>query len=867
MSTITKASNFCGTCSTRPGWRLLPRFALRDLRGGLGGFGIFLGCIALGVAAITGVGSVAHALSDGLASQGRIILGGDVSFDLVQRPASPEELAFLASKGTLSQVSVLRGMARRDDGNSALVEIKAVGSEYPSAGTVILEPPIALGEALGKREDAFGIAADAAIGARLGLKTGDRLHIGGQLYELRAILEQEPDKLAAGIGFGPRVLMSKQGLEASGLVQPGSLVRNLIRVTLPETAPGQPARASALKELTREAAQQFPEAGWEVRTRENVSPEFSRDLGRFTQFLTLAGLTALIIGGAGVANAIRGFVERKRPEIAILKALGATGTQVFLLMLLEVTAIALVGIAAGAVLGAAMPFAVAAAFARLLPFPLAPSVYPLQMLEGFLYGGWTALAFSLPPLGRVHDIAVPALFRDQIEPGQTRLRLRYLVMTGLAGLGLAATILLLPGERMLAIYYMAATAGGFILLRLVAAGLMAIASRMPHPRSVALRLAVANIHRPGALTPSVVLSLGLGLGLLVCLTLIDGNIRAQLHKAEPGATPSFFFLDVQSSQAGPFRAFLQDKARDGKLEFVPMMRGRITAINGRPSESVKPGEKAAWVLRGDRGITFAADLPAGSKLLEGAWWTPAYAGPPLVSLEADIAAGLGLHLGDTITVNVSGRNITAKIANTRKVDWRTFGINFVLVFSPGTFAGAPYTDLATVTFPNGGDAARELALLRETAKTFPSVTSIRVRDALDAVANVVAQLAVAIRGVASVALAASVLVLAGALAAGQQARLHDAVVLKTLGATRKRLLAAFRLEYGMIGLVTAVFGVLAGTGAAYGVVTKVMQLDFVFFWPQAILSAGAALLLTIGLGLAGTWRILGRKPAPYLRNL
>ncbi|MDR3463107.1 MAG: FtsX-like permease family protein, partial [Beijerinckiaceae bacterium] len=270
---------------------------------------------------------------------------------------------------------------------------------------------------------------------------------------------------------------------------------------------------------------------------------------------------------------------------------------------------------------------------------------------------------------------------------------------------------------------------------------------------------------------------------------------------------------------------------------------------------------------GDRGITFAAEIPQGSKLLEGTWWGAGYAGPPLVSLESDIAAGLGLHLGDTITVNVSGRNITAKIANTRKVDWRTFGINFVLVFSPGTFAGAPYSDLATVTFPKGGDAARELALLRDTATAFPSVTSIRVRDALDAISNVVAQLALAIRGVASVALAASVLVLAGALAAGQQARLHDAVVLKTLGATRNRLLAAFLLEYGIIGSVTAVFGVLAGTAAAYGVITKVMQLDFVFFWTQAILAAGAALVLTVGLGLAGTWRILGRKPAPYLRNL
>ena len=846
---------------------LLVRLALRDLRGGLNGFGIFLGCIALGVAAITGVGSVSHALSDGLAKQGRTILGGDASFDLIQREASPQERAFLSAQGTLSRVAVLRGMARRDDGSSALVEIKAVGADYPTTGTVLLAPPLPLAEALGKHDGAYGVVADMAIEARLGLKTGDTFHIGEGVFVLRAALTQEPDKLAAGIGFGPRVLMSDEGLKASGLVQPGSLVRYLYRVALPDALPGQPASSASVRSLVAQTAKALPDAGWEVRTRENVSPQFSKDLDRFTQFLTLVGLTSLIIGGAGVANAIRGFVDRKRPAIATMKSLGATGSYVFGLMLFEVMLIAIVGIVIGVIVGAAMPFAVVAAFGSILPFPLAPSIYPSQIAEGFLYGGWTALAFSLAPLGRAHDIPVSALFRDHVEPDRGGLRVRYLGMVVASGLGLVTTILLLSAERSLAIYYMVATAAGFVLLRAVAVALMAGARRLPHARSVALRLAVANIHRPGALTPSVVLSLGLGLALLVSLTLIDGNIRAQLNRTGSGETPSFFFLDVQNSQAQPFKDFLRAKATDGKLDFVPMMRGRIVRINERPADSIKPGEKAAWVLQGDRGITFAAAIPTGSTLVKGDWWPADYTGKPLVSLETDIAAGLGLNLGDTISVNVFGRTITATIANTRKVDWRKFGINFVLVFSPNTFAGAPYSDLATVTYPKGGDTARELTLLRDVAQAFPSVTSIRVKDALDAVASVVSQLATAIRGAASVALIASVLVLAGALAAGQQARLYDAVVLKTLGATRARLLAAFLLEYGIIGFCTAVFGVLAGSAAAYGVVAKVMQLEFVFLWPQAIGAAIVALVVTVLLGLIGTWRILGRKPAPYLRTL
>ena len=848
---------------------LVIRLALRDLRGGLSGFGIFLACIALGVAAISGVGSVSRSLSDGLAAQGRVILGGDASFDLIQREASDAEKTFFRSRGRLAEVSVLRAMARREGGDAALVELKAVGAAYPETGSVVLEPAMPIGQALAKKEalakNGFGAVADAALSARLGLKLGDAFRVGDAVFVLRAMLVQEPDKLAAGIGFGPRVIVSDAGLAATGLVQPGSLVRHLYRVALPDVS-GHPASDGSVHALLADASRSFPSAGWEARTRENVSPQFSRDIERFTQFLTLVGLTALIIGGAGVANAIRGFVERRRPSIATMKSLGATGTYVFGLMLIEVMAIAALGIVIGLAVGIALPFVVAGAFDAVLPFPLAPSVYPAQIAAGFLYGAWTALAFSMAPLGRAHDIPVSALFRDQVEPDARRLRPRYLAFVALAGAGLVATILLLSQQRSLAIYYMAATAGGFVVLRLVAALLMATARRLPHSRVVALRLAVASIHRPGALTPTVVLSLGLGLALLVALTLIDGNIRGQLHRTAAGETPSFFFLDVQNAQVPAFRSFLETHAGDGKLEFVPMMRGRITQVDGVSAEKIKPTEKAVWVLQGDRGITFSAAVPSGSTLTRGRWWPADYAGKPLVSLETEIADGLGLKVGETIGVNVFGRTITATVASTRKVDWRKFGINFVLVFSPNTFAGAPFSDLATVTFPEAG-APRELKLLREVAEAYPGVTSIRVKDALDAVSGVVAQLATAIRGAASVALVASVLVLAGALAAGQEARLYDAVVLKTLGATRARLLAAFVLEYGILGLATAVFGVLAGTAAAWGIVAKVMSLDFSFFWRQALLAAFGALAVTVLLGLVGTWRILGRKPAQYLRNL
>lgn len=844
-------------------WPLALRLAFRDFRGGLRGFGIFLGCIALGVAAITGVGSVSLSLTDGLAQQGRVILGGDASFNLVQSELSPPEREFLAQQGHLSAVALMRAMARRDDGEAALVEIKAVDGSYPLTGEAVLDPALPLADVLAERDGIFGIAADAALFGRLNLIAGNRLTIGGARFELRARVVAEPDSLAGGIGFGPRILISQEALRATGLLQPGSLVRWLYRVALDGAPPGDKQVAA----LTEAAKRQFPEAGWEIRGRDNISPQFSRNLDRFTEFLTLVGLTSLIVGGIGVANAVRGFVERKQQTIATLKSLGATGPSVFVLMLTQTLLVASVGVIIGAAAGAALPFAAASIFGPVIPFPLAPAIYPAAIGKGFLYGFLTALAFSAGPLGHAHDVPVQALFRAGIEPRRATSRPRYIVLTLTASLCLALAVIIFASDTRLVLIYMGATLAAIAVLRAASFVIVACAKRLPHARSVALRLAIGNIHRPGALTPSVVLSLGLGLALLVALTLIDGNIRTELDQSVSRKTPSFFFLDVQSANAGAFVNFLEKRAPGGAIELVPMLRGRIVKLNGIEPGAAAPEQSVAWVLEGDRGITFSESVPEGSTVIKGSWWPRDYNGPPLVSLDDEIAAGLGLATGEEVTVNVLGRDITAKIANTRKVNWRTYGINFVLVFSPNSLAGAPFSDLATLTYAEGSDPAQETALLRETARDFPSVTSIRVKDALEAVNAVASQLAFAIRGASSVAFLASILVLGGALAAGQHSRVHDAAVLKTLGATRSRLLMAYIYEFALIGVCTALFGVAAGGAAAFAIVRRVMDLDFVWLWPQALAAAAVAVVVTVFLGLFGTFRILGRKPASYLRDL
>jgi putative ABC transport system permease protein len=839
------------------------RFAARELRGGLRGFYVFIACIALGVMAIAGIGSVAAGLADGLAREGRVILGGDLAFSLSLREASTDERAFLDSRGRVSLAATLRAMARAQDGRTALVEVKAVDIAYPLYGAVALDPAQPLAAVLAQRDGAFGAAADPALLARLDLKPGARIMLGAAPIEIRAELTSEPDKLAGGIGFGPRLLISEAALRATGLLQPGSVVRWHYRLRLPDND----ATDTGVRAATAAAQARLPEAGWEVRSRSNASPALERNVERFTQYLTLVGLSALLVGGVGVANAVKGHLDRRREVIATLKALGATGSRVFRIYLTQVLVLAALGALPGLAVGAALPFLIAWGFGAVLPLPIAPAVHPGELALALLYGLLTAAAFALWPLGRAHDVPVSALFRDEVANERHWPRRPYIVATALVGCALASVAVELAYDRRIAAIFVAAAVAVFVLLRLVAALLMLVARRLPRPGSPVVRLALANIHRPGAITPSVVLSLGLGVAVLVTVIAIDGNLRRQFLAALPDKAPSFYFVDIPAADADKFDAFIHARAPRATLERVPMLRGRIVAAKGVPAEDLKPSPDASWALQSDRGITYGDEVPAGSRLVAGQWWKPDYRGPPLVSLEKRIADGVGLALGDQVTVNVLGRNLVATVANLRTVDWQSLGINFVMVFSPATFRAAPHTHIATLSYPGGGTSEEEAGLLKAMADAFPAVTTVRVREALDSVGHIVANLALAIRGASVLTLVVAVLVLGGALAAGHRHRVYDAVILKTVGATRMRLLSAYALEYLALGLATALFGVAAGSAAAALIITKVMNLPFAWLPGPLLTAAAGAVAATVLLGLVGTFTALGQKPATVLRNL
>jgi putative ABC transport system permease protein len=831
------------------------RFAARDLRSGLQGFWIFLTCLALGTGTIAIIGSLSASFQRGLDEQGQPLLGGDLEFALIHRESTDEQRAFITSKGQLSKVATVRGMAVAGD-STTLIEAKAVDQAYPLYGEVKLSNGMTLADAIATRDGLPGAAADPLLMGRLGIKPGDRIRLGSIEVEIRALIEQEPDRLSDGIVLGPRLLITEETLRATGIVQPGSLVTWRYRVKLPDPS------LAAAKAVAKEAEEKFKDAGWRIRNRNNAAAGADGFIERLSYFMTLVGLASLIVGGAGIANAVQAFVTRKMGSIATLKCLGASSRDVMGIYLTEVLLVALIAIAAGLAAGAVAPPLIRLGFGQLLPLPMSSRLEVLPLALAGALGLLTTIAFAMWPLAHTRRVAASALFRSRIAP-----------VRGWPGAGdmlaIAAALALIAALAFLAFENTRVTAlflGGLVacfavllgLARLIIAG----ARRLPHSRSAIWRYAIGNIYRPGSAAASAILALGLGLTLFVTLALTDRSISSELRSGIPEKAPAFFFLDVRNNE---LQAFKDDVAREPGVTHVnnsPMLRGRVVAVKGVPAEKVNASPDSNWALRGDRGITYAETLPEGSKLVAGEWWPAGYDGPPLISLVDEIATGIGVGIGDEITVNVLGREITARVANLRSVNWRTLGINFVMVFSPNTLKGAPHSHIVTVEM-NGGDEAK---LLNRMARAYPSVTAVRVKDAIDMVSGLLGQMLAAIRGANALTLLTGVLVLAGALAAGLSERLYEAVVLKTYGASRRQLMTAFVIEYAALGLAAAAFGLVVGSAASWFLARFILEMPWSFSLPAALLTALIAMAVTVTAGLGVTWRALSAKPAPYLRN-
>jgi putative ABC transport system permease protein len=830
----------------RPG--LAFRLALRDLRGGWRGLRIVVACLALGVAAIATVGGLRSAVDAGLAAHGREVLGGDLEIG-GGNEALPDTLRrWLAARGArFSDVEQLRSMLIAGNGERELVELKAVDPAWPLVGAATVAPA-------GTPAAAGGIVVEPLILARLNIHVGDRVRLGDALLPVTGALTGEPDHAASPSLLGPRALIALATLPRTGLIQPGSMVDHMIRVVWPAAA-----NATA---LTRALQAAFPDNGWRVRDVHDAVPGATRFIDQLSVFMSLVGLTSLLVGGIGVSTGVRAWLEGRARSIAVLRCLGASGRMVFAFVLIQVMLLGVLGVLIGVAVGAVLPLAALSLLRDVLPVPPRLGVYPAPLALAALFGALTALAFSLLPVGRVLRIPGAALFRDALLPQAARPAWQVLASVLVLAAALVALTVATSPDRALAAGFCVAAVGTLAVFRLGAACVMLAARGLRGARSATLRLGLGNLYRPGNATPLMLMALGLGLSTLAAVALIEGNMSAQIAQQLPRHAPSFYFIDIQPDELTRFAQVVQATPGVTDVEQVPSLVARVVAVNGVPVERLHPTPDTAWAMRGDRGLTYAAAAPAGTRIVAGQWWPAGYDGPPLLSFDADLARGWGVTLRDTITVSVLGRPVTLKIANLRRIDWRSLSMNFAMVASPGLLSGAPHTHLATVRIA----PAQEGALLRAVTDALPNVTGIRVADVLAAVGQLLGQIGTALTATGSLTLASGALVLAGAVASGQRRRIGEAVILKSLGATRGQIRQAWLIEFGALGLAAGVMACAIGSAASYAVMHLVMQADWALLPVRLGVTVVGCVGLMLAFGYAGTEAALRAKVAPLLRN-
>ncbi len=827
------------------------RFALRELRGGLTGLRLLAVCLVLGVAALAAVGSLSAAIVASLSAQGSEILGGDAAVTLTGRSATPVERAAIDQYGTVSEGVRMRSMVgAAGSDNRILGELKAVDGRYPLYGKVELVGGGSLTAALAGPS---AVVAQA-LADQLNLTVGDQIELGRSTLRVNAIIASEPDRAGEGFSLGPTVMIGMNSLPGTGLVQPGSLMRVSYRIKLPV---GQD--AGAVKPALNTA---FPDAGWQVQDRSNGAPGVRRFVERLGQFLMLVGLTSLVVAGVGVGNGVASYLDAKSATIATFKTLGATSTLIFQSYFLQIGIVALGAVSVGTAIGAAAPWLVAQVAGDALPVAPVVGLYPVPLFSAAAYGLLIAAAFALWPLARAQAQPAARLFRSVVEASE-RPPLWVIVATIVAAGAIVAIALVGTAEPLFAAAFIGAALGLLVLLTLLAAAIRWVAARLPRPKGVLPRLALANLHRPGSLVRQLIVALGLGLTLFATLAVIETNLGNEIARTVPKTAPTFFFLDIPKEEAGAFIAKLRAASPSAQVRLVPSLRGPVTAVNGTPVSKLENVPDGAWFLRGDRGLTWSAGVPDGNRVTDGAWWPKDYAGPPLVSLDAEAAKAVGLKVGDTLAVSVLGVEITARIANLRVIDWDSLGFNFALVFDQNSLGNAPYSYMATAEVPAAGERPVYLAM----TKAFPTVSVIKVKDVIGTVATLLQQIATAIRAAASVAVAAGIAVLIGALAAGRRARSYDAVILKVLGATRGQMLRATLLEYGLLASIVALLALGLGGLAGWIVVVRLFEFSWQPSWLVVLATVLLGAAVTIGLGLLGSWRALSVRPNQVLRTL
>jgi len=830
------------------------KFACRESRAALQHFKIFIASLFLGTAIVAGVGSVTSNMSDSFTEDGRIFLGGDIEISQIQQRLTEAERDYLSHSGLISEVATLRSMAHAEN-DSSLLDLKAVDSLYPLFGKLTLQKQDYSPESLLKHNGIWGILVSDALAVRLKLEKGDHVTLGTLKYQVRGVIKKEPDANNQGFQLAPGAIVALNSLFENSLIQPGSLVRYYNRIKLNQSVDSG--------KLIKNIKLDYPDHAWRVRDSRHGGGGLQNFVGTMGQFMTLVGLTALLVGGVGVSNAVRAYLEEKTNSIATYKILGATGRTILLTYLGQILIMASFAIVLGLVTGAALPIIAGEFLKDSLPVALNLTVYAKPLLLAGFYSLSIAVIFTLWPLGQAVQIPAARLFRQTITLKKNMRRSFPYIAVILGVIILLLTMIIYMSDyRILTATTLAAAALVFFILmgasRLIQKG----AKSLPRPKNPIFRIALSNIYRPGNSTTSIVMSLGLGLILFTSIALIENNILREISKRVDAEAPSFFFIDIQKSQRDSFINYLS--ARDGVETYrtVPNLRGRITSIKSIEASKAPVKPEGKWILRGDKGISFTSILPNDNIITAGRWWPKDYDGQPQVSISKQMADSMDLDIGDEISVNILGRNFTLPISSIRQFSWENFGINYVMMVDPKTLKSAPYTYVATVkTLPND-----ESQIYKELYQKFPNVSIIRMKDVLENALDLLGKISGAIDVMAAITILSGILVLAGAIAAGHKARIYDAAVLKVVGAKRIDIIKAYILEFILLGIMTGTIAIGLGSVGAYGVIKFLMKLSWQLPFSIPLLTVSGSILITLAFGMVSIWLALSVKPSQILRN-
>jgi putative ABC transport system permease protein len=830
--------------------RLAWRLALRDLRGGTRGLIIVLLCLGVGVASIAGIGSLRAALGQGLAEHSRAILGGDLALSTSLGPFPPELRAWFTARGArVSDTVETRSILVAPSGRRLLAAAKAVSPDWPLLGTVT-SAPAGQFPTLGQGR---GLLLDPTAAQTLKLVPGDAITLGGTKLVYRGTIVDSPDSIGDSRLFGVKAFVPLAALAGTPLITPGGLVTFNLQAAL---APGAsvPATIKALKD-------QFPQAVWRIRTTGEAAPDLSRFVDQAALFMTLLGLAALLVGGIGVANGVEAWLAGRARSIATLRCLGASARMVTTIHGLQLAILGIPGIVFGLAIGAVLPVLVLPSLRGKLPVPDHVGLYAQPLLLAAGFGLLVGVIFAMRPLRRAAAISGAALFRAAALPG----RVPWSFGATLAELVCIAALIALAAASVprpsLAIGFCLGSIGTLLLLRGIAWLVQRALPWLPASGNVAISLALRRLHGPGSPLPLMLMSAGAGLTVLVAVAEIRANLLAEFTSQLPSAAPSFYFIDIQPPDLPKFEAVVKATGLVRDMHELPSLRARIVAINGVPTEQFHADGQSGWPLRGDTGLTYAATPPPGTKLTAGSWWPADYLGPPEVSFDARIAQAWGLKLGDSLSVSVLGRRFDLRIANLRDIHWQSLQLNFLLIGTPDPFAGAPHTVIATVK----AEAGHEGTVLAAVTDALPGVTGIDVGQVLAALSGLLGQIGTAVSLVGLVALLAGGLVLVSAIAAERERRIAEAVVLKTLGATRAQIRLAWLTEFAVAGGIAGLAAAALGDIAAAVAIRQVFHTDWHFLPGIMLVTVALSILGMIALGFVSTERALRQPAAPRLR--